>query len=85
MLARGTLPAKLRWAFSLYDINCDGVITKEEMLDIIGAIYDMMGRFSDPAIDENTVREHVDRVFEVRCDTISRYIFFERELHNGNL
>ena len=43
VLARGTLAEKLRWAFSLYDINCDGVITKEEMLDIIGAIYDMKG------------------------------------------
>ena len=66
VLARGTLVEKLQWAFSLYDINGDGIITKDEMLDIISAIYDMMGRFSEPAIDEHTAKDHVDRVFEVR-------------------
>jgi hypothetical protein len=35
------------------------------MLDIVSAIYDMMGRFSEPAIDEQTAREHVDKVFQV--------------------
>ena len=51
------------------EIGCicsfSGVVTKDEMLDIISAIYDMMGRYSDPAIDEHTAKEHVDRVFEV--------------------
>ena len=65
VLARGSLSEKLQWIFSLYDINNDGYISKTEMLDIISAIYDMMGRFADPCIDENTAREHVDRVFEV--------------------
>ena len=66
VLSRGTLAEKLQWIFSLYDINSDGYISRDEMLDIISAIYDMMGRFSDPCIDENTAREHVERVFEVR-------------------
>ena len=65
VLARGTLMEKLRWAFTLYDINGDGIITKEEMLDIVSSIYDMMGRFSEPAVDEHTARDHVDRVFQV--------------------
>ena len=65
VLARGTLSEKLQWAFTLYDINKDGVISRAEMLDIISAIYDMMGRYSDPHIDEHTAKEHVDRIFDV--------------------
>ena len=39
------------------------------MLDIVSAIYDMMGRFAEPCIDEHTAREHVERVFMVRNTT----------------
>ena len=67
LLARGSLAEKLQWVFNLYDVNRDGQITKDEMLDIISSIYDMMGRFAEPCIEENTARQHVDRIFEVRC------------------
>lgn len=66
VLSRGSLQERLQWAFSLYDINGDGIITKDEMLDIVTAIYEMMGRYTEPAIDENTAKEHVERVFQVR-------------------
>ena len=65
MLSRGTLTEKLQWAFHLYDINGDGLITREEMLDIVSAIYEMMGKFAEPCIDEHTAKEHVERVFQV--------------------
>ena len=65
VLARGSLPERLQWAFSLYDVNGDGIITKDEMLDIVGSIYEMMGRFTEPQVDEYSAREHVDRVFQV--------------------
>lgn len=64
VLSRGSLQERLQWAFSLYDINGDGLITREEMLDIVTAIYDMMGRFSEPSIHENTTKDHVDKVFQ---------------------
>ncbi|XP_064630271.1 Kv channel-interacting protein 1-like isoform X8 [Lineus longissimus] len=64
VLSRGSLHEKLQWAFDLYDINGDGIITKDEMLDIVSAIYDMMGRFAEPCVDETTARDHVDRVFQ---------------------
>lgn len=32
------------WTFSLYDINGDGRITREEMTDIVTAIYELMGK-----------------------------------------
>lgn len=43
ILSRGTVEEKLRWTFSLYDINGDGIITREEMTDIVTAIYELAG------------------------------------------
>lgn len=63
VLSRGSLQERLQWAFNLYDINGDGIITKDEMTDIVSAIYEMMGRFTEPTVDENTARDHVERVF----------------------
>ncbi|KAL3278041.1 hypothetical protein HHI36_013382 [Cryptolaemus montrouzieri] len=64
ILSRGSLDEKLRWAFTLYDINGDGCITREEMTDIVNAVYDLMGKVSEPCIDDNTVKEKVDRIFQ---------------------
>ncbi|XP_061378628.1 Kv channel-interacting protein 4-like [Danaus plexippus] len=64
VLSRGTLEEKLKWTFSLYDINGDGYITKEEMTEIVTAIYDLMGKIVEPMIDDEAVREKVERMFQ---------------------
>ncbi|XP_019763289.1 Kv channel-interacting protein 4 isoform X3 [Dendroctonus ponderosae] len=64
ILSRGTLEEKLRWAFSLYDINGDGYITREEMTEIVSSIYDLMGKLAEPCIEDDTVKEKVDRIFQ---------------------
>ncbi|CAH1128747.1 unnamed protein product [Ceutorhynchus assimilis] len=64
ILSRGSLEEKLRWAFSLYDINGDGYITREEMTDIVSSVYDLMGKLAEPCIDDDTVKEKVDRIFQ---------------------
>lgn len=71
MLARGSVQDKLRWTFSLYDINNDGMITKDELSRIVTAIYDLMGKSVEPMVDDFTSNEHVERVFQVlnRCLT----------------
>lgn len=43
ILSRGTVAEKLKWTFSLYDINGDGLITREEMTEIVTAIYELAG------------------------------------------
>lgn len=65
VLARGSLQEKLRWAFSLYDINGDGYITKDEVSRIVQSIYELMGKAVEPMIEDHTTRDHVDRVFQV--------------------
>lgn len=64
ILSRGSLDEKLRWTFSLYDINGDGFITREEMTDIVSAIYDLMGKIAEPSVDDDTVKDKVDRIFK---------------------
>jgi Kv channel-interacting protein len=57
---------KLCWTFSLYDINGDGRITREEMTDIVTAIYELMGRIPETqAADDEKIKEKVDRIFQV--------------------
>ncbi|KAF5907012.1 Kv channel-interacting protein 4 isoform X3, partial [Clarias magur] len=64
ILLRGTVQEKLNWVFNLYDINKDGYITKEEMFDIMKAIYDMMGKWTYPILKEETPRQHVEIFFQ---------------------
>ncbi|XP_020299101.1 Kv channel-interacting protein 1 [Pseudomyrmex gracilis] len=62
-LSRGSIDEKLHWTFSLYDINGDGCITREEMTDIVTAVYELMGKFADN-LDHEGVRQKVDRMFQ---------------------
>ncbi|XP_076015700.1 A-type potassium channel modulatory protein KCNIP1 isoform X1 [Genypterus blacodes] len=64
ILLRGTITEKLQWTFNLYDINRDGYINKEEMTDIVRAIYDMMGKYTYPALKTDAPKQHVDAFFQ---------------------
>ncbi|KAM4748199.1 A-type potassium channel modulatory protein KCNIP1 isoform 1-T1 [Rhinophrynus dorsalis] len=64
ILLRGTIHEKLRWTFNLYDINKDGYINKEEMMDIVKAIYDMMGKYTYPILKEDAPKQHVELFFQ---------------------
>ena len=50
-------------AFRLYDVDNDGYITRQEMYDIVDAIYQMVG--SQPINeDENTPQKRVEKIFD---------------------
>ncbi|KAF7278016.1 hypothetical protein GWI33_008938 [Rhynchophorus ferrugineus] len=60
--SRGNLDEKLHWAFRLYDVDNDGFITRDEMYNIVDAIYQMVGQ--QPSEDENTPQKRVDKIFD---------------------
>ncbi|XP_029020274.1 Kv channel-interacting protein 1 isoform X2 [Betta splendens] len=64
ILLRGSVQEKLQWTFNLYDINRDGYINKEEMTDIVRAIYDMMGKYTYPVLKTDAPKQHVDAFFQ---------------------
>nr|XP_043069157.1 uncharacterized protein LOC108123669 isoform X1 [Drosophila bipectinata] len=64
ILSRGSVEEKLRWTFSLYDINGDGFITREEMTDIVTAIYELMGRLPDECPEEEKIKGKVEQIFQ---------------------
>merc|ERR1711953_840600 len=63
--SRGTLDDKLRWAFRLYDLDGDGLITRNEMLEIVKAIYWMVGTTVELPLEENTPEKRVARIFNL--------------------
>ncbi|CAD7090004.1 unnamed protein product [Hermetia illucens] len=61
--SRGNLDEKLHWAFRLYDVDNDGYITREEMYNIVDAIYQMVGQ-QPQTEDDNTPQKRVDKIFD---------------------
>ncbi|XP_042232986.1 Kv channel-interacting protein 1-like [Homarus americanus] len=62
-LSRGSLNDRLKWIFTLYDLNGDGCITRQEMTDVVQAVYDLMGKHTDTPVDEQTVGQKVEALF----------------------
>ncbi|ROT84784.1 putative Kv channel-interacting protein [Penaeus vannamei] len=61
---RGTTQEKLQWIFGLYDVNNDGLITKTEMVDVVTAIYEMMGRSTEPQEERRPPRS-TEKIFHL--------------------
>ena len=49
-LLRGTTYEKLKWTFTLYDLNKDGYITKQEVLNVMVAVHELMGLHASPLV-----------------------------------
>ncbi|KAJ3053228.1 hypothetical protein HDU79_009849 [Rhizoclosmatium sp. JEL0117] len=60
---KGTEVEKLQWAFTLYDVNGDGYVTRDEMIQVVTAIYTMVGPAVKHAVDEDTPEKRVDKLF----------------------
>ena len=74
MLSRGSLDEKLQWVFNLYDSNGDGQLTTDKLTIVATSVYEMLGSCTNPPwIQDNTIEDHVTRVFSVRTSTGPKY------------
>ncbi|XP_047735778.1 uncharacterized protein LOC108676865 [Hyalella azteca] len=64
VLLKGSLAERVAWIFNLYDINNDGRITRDELIDVVSSIYDLMSDQTVPRIDDSTAINHVDKIFD---------------------
>jgi Ca2+-binding EF-hand superfamily protein len=74
-LCRGPADKKLRWAFHIYDVDGDGVISRTELEDVALSINELMGECGnagvDPIVSSATVRLWVDRIFQVTIQLVT--------------
>ena len=54
-LLRGTTYEKLHWTFTLYDLNKDGFITKQEVSNVVLAVHELMGKHGSPQVPESLI------------------------------
>ena len=67
IVSNSNLEDKLKWAFSLYDLNNNGYITKDELLAVYRSVYSLV-KDSDLYQEELlrcSVEDRVDRVFDL--------------------
>jgi len=64
ILTKGSLDEKIKWIFQLYDLNKDGVINADEVSSMLNSIYDLMGQYVDPPIDETSRHLHLEYAIE---------------------
>ena len=64
VMSNGRVEQKLQLSFALYDLDEDGYITRQEMLEILTAAYKMIGPAMPPLpLDESTPEKRTDKLF----------------------
>ena len=77
----GTVEDKLKWAFSLYDVDNTGVISKENMLEIIKDIHAMV-----PSNVEHERRtEEIFELMDANDDGIITFHEFHKAVKNNRV
>ena len=62
-LSRGSLDDKMRWIFSLYDVNNCGYITQQELTSVVASIYALLGHSTQASAANADTESRVAQIF----------------------
>ncbi|XP_043942116.1 visinin-like [Protopterus annectens] len=91
LTSSGKTALKLEWAFSLFDVDRNGQINKQEVLEIVTAIFKMIPPEEQKTLpeDENTPQKRADKLWNYfkkrENDKISEGEFIEGVLKSDDI
>ncbi|XP_038609136.1 visinin-like [Tachyglossus aculeatus] len=91
LTSSGRTRLKLEWAFSLFDVDRDGTVSKAEVLEIVTAIFKMIPPEEQKGLpeDENTPQKRADKLWRYfnkrENDRIAEGEFIEEVLKNEDI
>ena len=73
ILERGSEEEKMDWVSRLWDLDGNGIISNDEMEDVIFSVYDLMGRPKEhDSISRIAVRAKISNMLEVWVFSINK-------------
>lgn len=74
---RGTVEEKIKWMFHFYDINRDGVISRDEIASMIRCLYNLMGNSVYPPVDDDIKNQHIHTISQRLQVSSNKYLSYE--------
>nr|XP_023693006.1 recoverin [Paramormyrops kingsleyae]XP_023693007.1 recoverin [Paramormyrops kingsleyae] len=91
LTSSGQTMQKLEWAFSLYDVDRNGIVSKNEIQEIVTSIFNMISEEDKKNLpdEENTPEKRTDKIWDLfgkkENDKISEGEFIQGVLDNKEI
>ncbi|XP_023693006.2 recoverin b [Paramormyrops kingsleyae] len=91
LTSSGQTMQKLEWAFSLYDVDRNGIVSKNEIQEIVTSIFNMISEEDKKNLpdEENTPEKRADKIWDLfgkkENDKISEGEFIQGVLDNKEI